>query len=419
MLFTALHRLLGRTPGPITDELLETAIAAGLAETDDLDWKKVLPEPKRLSEQDFPKDLAAMANSGGGIIVYGVEETQKRATGRYDVGELSERHEQALRAAAYSAISPPLLGLGIYPVGEDGNRAVVVVVPQSTDGPHLVFQNQFFGAPIRNNADTAWMKERQIEAAYRSRLDERRRVAQDLDALYDEAAVNWADSDGATFIAVARPRVPLVNASQPTRDEARELLSATTEILPKLVKLNVSTHPLASVDLNSPRPGLRRWVAIETAMRPEIKWRTAWVALHHDGSVSISAVVGGHPVLDRTNDGNYIEARAIECAVASFMAIVRAMGQRRGLGEFEARIGIESPQGLPPMIIGTVDNYGNRYDDSSIPFTRYSPVLSSIRSDTEDSDFHRQVRELAEDCVNQGGITNLNAIYSAPTESKS
>jgi hypothetical protein len=44
-------------------------VAAGVAETDDLDWKSQLPPAKGLRQTDFPKDVAAMADSGGGVIV--------------------------------------------------------------------------------------------------------------------------------------------------------------------------------------------------------------------------------------------------------------------------------------------------------------------------------------------------------------
>ena len=87
MSFTALHRVLGRGPGPLTDELLDSAVAAGATESDDLDWKSELPPQKGLPQTDFPKDVAAMANSGGGVIVFGVHESQKAATGRTDVGD--------------------------------------------------------------------------------------------------------------------------------------------------------------------------------------------------------------------------------------------------------------------------------------------------------------------------------------------
>lgn len=82
MRFTALHRAVGSAPSDLTDELLQQAVDAGVVETTDLDWKKELPSPQSLGRSDFPKDIAAMANVGGGVIVYGVSEQDKAAIGR-------------------------------------------------------------------------------------------------------------------------------------------------------------------------------------------------------------------------------------------------------------------------------------------------------------------------------------------------
>lgn len=187
MTFTALHQYLGKTPGPVSDDLHDEAIAAGLAETSDLDWKRELPPAKNVGSSDFPKDVAVMANAGGGTIVYGVTEHQKVATGRVDAGELTEIHERALHSAAVTTITPPIFGLRFYRIGDAGNRAVVLVVPISVDGPHLVYRNDYFGAPVRNDADTVWMRERQIEAMYRARFDERRHATEAIDSLYAES----------------------------------------------------------------------------------------------------------------------------------------------------------------------------------------------------------------------------------------
>lgn len=61
----------------MTDNMLDEAVIAGVSETDDLDWKSELPPMKGLPQTDFPKDVAAMANSGGGIIVFGVRRPRK------------------------------------------------------------------------------------------------------------------------------------------------------------------------------------------------------------------------------------------------------------------------------------------------------------------------------------------------------
>ena len=111
---------------PLTDELLDAAVSSGVVETNDLDWKSELPPAKGLPQTDFPKDVAAMANSGGGVIVFGVRESQKAATERVDVGEFDEAYERSLRSAAITAISPPVFGLNVHRLGTEGARAVVV-----------------------------------------------------------------------------------------------------------------------------------------------------------------------------------------------------------------------------------------------------------------------------------------------------
>ncbi|WP_326545188.1 hypothetical protein QGN32_15170 [Mycolicibacterium sp. ND9-15] len=125
MSFTELHRALGVAPGPLADELFNDAVAAGVMETDGPDWKSELPPAKGLSQTDFPKDVAAMANSGAGVIVYGVREVQKSATERVDLGELDEVHDPSLGGAAITAITPPVFGLNVLRLGTEGNRAIV------------------------------------------------------------------------------------------------------------------------------------------------------------------------------------------------------------------------------------------------------------------------------------------------------
>jgi Putative DNA-binding domain len=122
MVFTPLHRALGLEPGPLTDEVLDAAVAAGVREGDELDWKSELPPAKGLSQTDFPKDVAAMANGAGGVIVFGVREEQKAATERVDVGEFDEAYERALRSVAITAISPPVFGLNVHRLGSEGKR---------------------------------------------------------------------------------------------------------------------------------------------------------------------------------------------------------------------------------------------------------------------------------------------------------
>lgn len=406
--FTALHRAVGASPGPLTDALLDEAVAAGAAETSDLDWKSELPPAKGLSQTDFPKDVAAMANSGGGLIVYGVRESQKAAIERVDVGEFDETYERALHSAAITAISPPVFGLKLHRLGTEEIRAVAVEVPRSVDGPHLIYRGEYFGAPVRNDADTVWMKERQIEAMYRARLEERRHANEALEALFAEAAAGRDAGQRAWLLAVAHPRVPRLG-ERLTRDQVRDILAKTASLALHFAGRG-GIHPLESVDLLNPRPGLRRWVMVNSATSERSKWREAWISIHNDGSVTVAAAAGGHQTSrDVVLEGRQIDASAIECAAADFMALIRTTAEATSNDEYDARVGIEW-EGDQPLEVLTKDGMGFTYDGVSTPLHRYTPVSTTVDATESPLDFYWHVHDLAEDCLNQGGIANVQMI---------
>lgn len=125
----------------------------------------------------------------------------------------------------------------------------MVDVPPSIDGPHLIYRNDYFGAPIRNDSDTVWIKERQIEAMYRARFDERRHATEALDNLFTETAGGRDTDTRAWLIAAAHPRVPRFR-DRLTRDQARRVLSKT-EGLALTYAGRGGIHPLESVDAAS------------------------------------------------------------------------------------------------------------------------------------------------------------------------
>jgi hypothetical protein len=411
MSFTALYRAVGAAPGPLTGSLLDAAVAAGVVETSDLDWKSELPPAKGLTQTDFPKDVAAMANSGGGVIVYGVRESQKAATERVDVGEIAETYERALRSAAITAISPPVFGLNVHCLGTDGSRAVIVEVPASVDGPHLIYRNEYFGAPVRNDSDTAWMKERQIEAMYRARFDQRRHATEVLDSLFTDASAGRDTDMRAWLIAVAHPRIPRVR-DRLSREAARAVLSKAAELALSYAG-HGGIHPLESMDRLNPRPGLRRWVAVNTATGEGSMWKEAWASIHWDGSVTLAAAAGGHRLSrDEHLEGWQVESSAIECAIADLMALIRATAEATDNDEYEVRVGINWAGGIywsgrQPLTILTKDNLGYAYEGVSTPLHSYTPVETTVNAVESDLDYYWHVHDLAQDCVNQGGVSNV------------
>lgn len=394
--------------------MIDRAVEQALVETDDLDWKSALPPAKGLPQTDFPKDVAAMANSDGGMIVYGVTEDQKAATGRTDAGDLDEGHERALRSAAVTAISPPIFGLEIHRLGAPGSRVVAVVVPASVDGPHLIYRGELFGAPVRNDADTVWMRERQIEAMYRPVRRASPRHRSPRSPLHRGGTRARHRVTG-----LAHRRRPSAAPghlhNRPTREDAKDIFeTAGRRALSYADRRGI--HPLETVDRLNPRPGLRRWVAPNTATTDTARWKEAWASVHYDGSVSIATAIGAHRSgADTYLPGSQVRSGAIECAIADLMGLVRAVGQRQALGEYEVVVGVEW-SGTEPLLVVTVDQHGFAFDGHSIPLPRYTRVAATVRADVGDHQFLDQVRDLALDCVNQGGVSNLQLIHIAGDE---
>lgn len=412
MTFTALHRALGEQPGPITAELIEAAVAAHVAETDNLDWKsREMPPAKNLPQTDFPKDVAAMANSGGGIIVYGVAEVEKAATEVVGVAKLDESHERAFKSAAVTGISPPVFGLNIQQfTSSEGKFVVVVEVPASVDGPHLVYRGEYFGAPVRNGADTVWMRERQVEAMYRARFEERRHAAEELDSLFAEASAGRETNTRAWLVAVAHPRIPRVHHRLSRRD-AQTVFGKAAELTLRYANRG-SLHPLEIVNRDNPRPGLRRWVAPPTGK----EWKEAWASIHHNGAVTVAVAVGGRPESATAFlKGSEVDSSGVESAVADFMALTRLTAETTSNDEYEVRVGINWT-GDQPMTMMARDDYGFGYNSGASSVPQNIPVETTVNAAASAPSFHRQVFDLVMDCVNQGGIREPRLIKPLPND---
>lgn len=98
------------------------------------------------------------------------------------------------------------------------------------------------------------------------------------------------------------------------------------------------------------------------------------------------------------------------------MALVRATAESIHTAEYDVRIGI-SWTGAEPFALIAIDHSNFTYDGVPMSLRRSAPVDSSIAADADANSFHRQVHQLAEDCVSQGGISHLQIIATPrPTE---
>ncbi|MDX3342547.1 ATP-binding protein [Streptomyces baarnensis] len=222
-IWTRLHQHLGSAPGSLTYEMVSRAAADHLDESDDLDWKRDLPQPPRNGQwNEFAKDISAMANTRGGLLIYGVADNHEIIGIDREKADLRQ-YAQWVR----NHVHPYLPDLVMYPLTDGATTLLVVDVPASEMAPHLVHgrsdkdkEQQAFTVPYRDRDHTAWMAEHQIERAYRDRFTRADRAEEALRQHSDfltRTITAHAAKPSAWLVAVARPTRPYPHGAPPLR----------------------------------------------------------------------------------------------------------------------------------------------------------------------------------------------------------
>lgn len=222
--WSRIHAELGESPSALTYAMVESAVSLDMAETDDLEWKRALPQGPDKKLEEFAKDIAAMANTGGGLIVYGVsEDADERANELLGVAN-GKSERQTLQGYAARWVRPLIGDLIIEPLddGNDGPGLIAVFVPASPNAPHVVtYDNNRMGVPYRYGPHTNWMSEHELERAYRDRFSRRADDREALVALIDGLKPEIDLNKGVWLVLVTQPVLsPPPRASGPDRQNA-------------------------------------------------------------------------------------------------------------------------------------------------------------------------------------------------------
>lgn len=394
--------------------MIDAAIAQGLVESDRLDWKKHLPSEREFRTSDIVKDIAAFANSGGGILVFGVEENQKAASGRVDAGDLNESYERTIQAVSYSAISPAVLGVRSYKIAiAGGERLAAIVVPASDHGPHLIFDGnkQSFSAPLRANSDTQWMNERLLEASYRARFEAARRGREQLEGLFKDMTNSFDPRRNAVLVGAARP---VSQGPAPRRREQSAVAGLVNQAQADAWYWlgQEDYHPLTDVTGYGARPGLRGWIAPPNERSP---WRRARAAIFDDGAVGLAWEAGGHRYGPKGENlpAHHVPADAVEGFVASLLALIRTVSDDSPAGDVELLVGLEwepsaySPSGDERLFFEPHYDPASGGNSTTTLGGDYRPIHRVVDPSQEESIFIQTLVDVATDCLNQAGIRHL------------
>lgn len=410
MAFTPLHRALGLEPSTLAYSMMQAAVDQQVTEKGDLDWKEKLPDSRNpRASEEFAKDVAAMVNGGGGMIVFGVAENRESSAAEriVPVEAWSDAIERKLRSWAYSLIQPPVHGLAFTALSEDAgkdSRVVILEIPASQETPHFAMKDDALRAPRRYGAQTVFMSERDIEQAYRKRFEDRRNNARGLSDLLEQT-MTGIDQDGHVWLAAAaRPVSPRpAYAGRIGREDAQETLASLMSRNPFLIQ----RRGLEDAGLN-PHPGYRKWRSINSHDGHTF----GVVDIHDDGGVSLAfaAAAAWDDDVESSTDVHVMDAQSLP---AHIVHLARSVAERMDMtSDFEISI-ILSPPGNKPVYIRTFEP-GIRFlrnRDLLTPIHKFQPVTGVLAGNSPANEALETVRELALDVMNQGGSAALGTMY--------
>lgn len=427
-MFTPIHRALGLEPGDLTLEIIQKAIEEGLEETADFDMKRVVPDLKAdKSKQEVAKDIAAMANSGGGWIIYGVGEGATGIAESIHPCEWAAKEEQQMLNIAYTKIDPPVVGLEFNKIscGENSDKKLVLMhIPDSVDAPHFArAEKNNFSAPRRNGPHTKPMTYRDIERGFRERFQRGVEQEKTLQGYFEQATEALNPEQGVFLAIAAVPITPRISADPITsgtasnynRPWAYSYLMASHQGEPSK-EHQVPTSLTFIWNTGEHVKGMRQWVVRSYALAPEdAKYRKY---LHDDGTLVGAYQLGGvynkasasnqYPV----GKPNHCRSKDIESALIDFFSLLREHAkERRVSGGFHIRVGLVG-DASSPILVRTFNGFMQVLTDESYsePIKRFQPVSTFIDPLAPIEDVLPPLRTLALDIVNQGGIQNLHVI---------
>jgi hypothetical protein len=266
--------------GELDRDAIKAVLDAGLSEALvgqlEGDWLDVKRAPYRLDQEDqefeLAKDVAALANAGGGLIVIGMK-TRKRGEGdvfaEVNGCRLEDVSRQRYRGVVSRKVFPEIVGLEVVKVaGSSPNPDIVYVyVPRqnAASKPFLVqgavvakrFKAAFVSVPMRQGEHTGYLDIATMHA--RLRAGQQALGRSDNDSVAGRIASLEADCGGYRDIAVAATRQGFrVNATQ--RDIS--FTSPSGEVV---------TAPLGSADIAQP---LHRQELLKQLSRMGLRTRT-------------------------------------------------------------------------------------------------------------------------------------------------
>jgi hypothetical protein len=331
-----LEEVLGCRLDQMTVAVVQRLCREVVAEDQTLDIKASLYAPSAAGAHEIAKDVAAMANADGGLIIRGVaEDGQGRAAYLAPV-PLSESERRRMHEAVRNRISPWVPDFYIGQLAVDAASATgyyLIAVPASDMAPHGILidngqpdKKHSTAWPIRIDRETAWLREPQIAARYRDRFDAINRQDRRLIEITAEGAKGLDVTEGPWLsLAVAPARPGRMAPGRRTVDDTRSWLQDV-----------LTTGGSVPTRLSVGGAGVgRRRVVISDALAHIGPSKGHRIELHADGgafaAVSLLGQVPHHYQRD-SSPTKWINAEDIEAWTVTLLCLLARHAVRAGAG---------------------------------------------------------------------------------------
>jgi hypothetical protein len=288
----------------LTEAVLQSLVEAGTRETDQLEFKGVppgkVPYPKDgapssqlTSEQEFAKDVGALANHRGGVLILGIDEKLGVATSLTPISSSTAEAEGRRLDAALVNFLVPYAPRTFVPVLGATGWYLLVVVPPSRRAPHCVTGKSgdpSLRYPVRSGTTTRWLDEHEVAERYVRRLELRAEGMARIDHVVEVGRQPLPGDPSAVWLYVAS--VPEV----PTTEE--DFTNSTVELIDNWHHAAVRASPLGehldALGRGIPAPGRVTFgKARSNISDDDTTPGDGYAELHLDGSAFLAARVGG------------------------------------------------------------------------------------------------------------------------------
>lgn len=282
----------------LTEAAVDRIVSQSVQESEVLDFKKELwikgGNPNWPDELEFAKDVSALANHKGGIVLVGVDEAKRAAISKHPIPATvdSEAEERRLRAALINHQAPLATCEFVWiPVGAGGHY-LAVVVPNSPRAPHAVVttdRRRPIRYPLRHGQDTNWLTEPEVADRYRRRFEGQADAAERHARISLEGFDAIQTTDGVWLFVTITPESPAsIRLDRIIGEEIDKWYWTSKESSP--LDRHIAAHGTGIA-----APGRMTFTGSPiTSADDEAAVRDAYVELHADGSAYAAVPVAFH-----------------------------------------------------------------------------------------------------------------------------